>query len=248
MATPMETRGIVRSVYTTTFRAMSTLGPATIIALLIVVAHEYIMLAVGGPRTRLLLPLRWQPAEFVFVALIAPYQVAVYDFARGGPRTPAAHLRANGRRTLTYILVSWLSVAVVALWTWLWNDRERLGLPTSLLLCLVAALWWVRTRLFVIGPVLALTDVPVGLGAAMAATRGQVWVITAAALRVGLVAAVPAIAVAALDMLAYSSATGSNLASALTRSPLSLIVLALTPAMEIEIYHRLGLPLSTPTP
>ncbi|MCJ2009245.1 hypothetical protein [Methylobacterium sp. J-092] len=165
-------------------RAMRALGPATAIAFVILLAgdgaealmrHENDVPAVTG---------WWLLLHAAVFVLIAPYKVRLYEvmWDVGPPSIPKPGARR--RAILNVVALDLLLLLVGAAWAWLWSLHGQLGIPTFVLVGLLVPSWWIRTRLTLVGPVLALAALPLTLSDAISATGGHFWDITFAGLRV----------------------------------------------------------------
>ncbi len=262
MTTSLDALSIVPAVYRTALHTARTLWPATLALFLVFVACELLDIAKTGPGDVTTIPPPALLAAIGLALLTVPYRVAFYDIALNRvawarvawprvawpPHETGLRRRAWPSRVLA--LAGWTLLGVLVEWLQARTQAGWAASPSFLLVRMgIAALSiWVKVRLCLVGPALALYGMPIDLRAVVSATRGQVWEILLA----GLLAMLPALPVVLFGLVA-----GWGLGSALGQLPSGVValavglssvaVMAVFDALEIEIYRRLD-PFSSPAP
>jgi len=243
MTASFTLEGIIPAAYGRSYRAMRALGPATAIAFVILLAgdgaealmrHENDVPAVTG---------WWLLLHAAVFVLVAPYRVRLYEvmWDVGPPSIP----KPGARRRAILNVVALDLLLFLGGAAWLWNLHDRLGIPVLLLLGLLVPSWWICIRLTLAGPALALGALgvfPLSLSGAVSATKGRVWDITFAGLLVGAVLLPVLLAIIAATLWLQAAVVKSALVKPALMSPVNILSLVTSIAVQAELYRRMGLP------
>lgn len=224
------------------FRAVRALWPETGLVAVLLAAQTLITTEWGKPGN----PTVGLPgilANLAATVLVLPYTIAVYRYAMG---LPVGSLRDRVRHVvrrkdfLAYNLGIFLLGILLAE---AWNVSFPYHSLVFVVLCGLS--FWLTTRLFVMGPTLALDGFDVTVREAFRATAGQIWTL----FRLGFYVALPLLGASLIVGLAASVVNfGLNLKPApASFGALSLPFIVfghvLKAVLETKIFQRLLLPM-----
>ncbi|KQO51925.1 hypothetical protein [Methylobacterium sp. Leaf85] len=243
MAAPLQTRGSTSAAYRDAFRAVTSLWRETGLVALALIVQSLLSARMSGSKNSSG-SLTAALIEIAVTVLLVPYTMAIYRHVLGLRPESAQTLlnEAMRRKDLIAYHLGWFLIGI------LWARVAILPMAALGLLMIPAFVLtiWLTSRLFTVGPTLAIEGLEVTPQAAFRATAGQVWTIFYIGFRVAL----PLVALALLlgvlvfassDQPAGRAGTPPSILTEILILPFSLFGLVLRAVLEAQVFRDLGL-------